>query len=145
MPKNRPGHLASQRPWIMQVSTYFHRHWAGQTTTRLPWTLLLIQLFTSPWDSERSKLQSTQTIKKHPRAHLSDPPESFQENGDLCLISEKDHLRGCSIICFIFFWFETLLAHQQNPFSRWMWEPTTRILNLGMAAVLSTDSWLTFR
>ncbi len=84
--------------------------------------------------------------QKAPRAHLSDPPESFQENGDLCLISERVHLRGCSmgVIWFVFL-YETPLAHQQNPFSRWMWELTTRILHLGMAALLSTDSWLTFR
>lgn len=51
----------------MQVNSYFHRHRAGQTATHLQWTLLLIQLFSSPWDSERSKLQSTQMIKKHLR------------------------------------------------------------------------------
>lgn len=59
--------------------------------------------------------------QKAPRAHLSDPPESFQQNGDLCLISEKVQLRGRSmgvISFFSFFRHETLRTDQQNPFSQ---------------------------
>ncbi len=84
--------------------------------------------------------------QKAPQAHLSDHPECFQENGDLCLISERVYLKRRSMIVIWFvFLYETPLVHQQNPFSWWMWEPTARILHLGMAALIFTDSWLTFR
>lgn len=71
-----------------------------------------------PMRLEAVKVTKHSNDQKAPQAHLSDHPESFQENGDLCLISERVHLRGCSMIVIWFvFLYENPLVHQQNPFS----------------------------